>query len=242
MNKRVEFVDLAKGICISLVVLLHVFGDLSGTVIKIMNLFRMPLYFVLSGLFFKTYDGLFPFLKKKTNKLLIPFLFTFVLVIIPADLLLHLKEGSDITFNNLFWGRFGKLNLGINGAAWFLLCLFFVNVYFYLIFLVTRKSIVGISVLSCACGIVGYLMGSLRYWLPLWLDSSLTALPFFLMGYVMRNYGNILYEALSKKHIMTFTLSLLLLLVVYYVDERLGTGVIIYGDSPRTSPWLPWLP
>lgn len=75
MSQRIEFVDLAKGICISLVVLFHVFGDLSGDVIQLMNLFRMPLYFVLSGLFFKTYDGLIPFIKKKTNKLLITFFF-----------------------------------------------------------------------------------------------------------------------------------------------------------------------
>ena len=78
MTKRIEYIDLAKGICIMLVVLLHVFGDMSGTVIKIMNLFRMPLYFVLSGLFFKQYEGFYSFLKKKTNKLLIPFLFTFI--------------------------------------------------------------------------------------------------------------------------------------------------------------------
>lgn len=68
MTKRIEYIDLAKGICIMLVVLLHVFGDMSGTVIKIMNLFRMPLYFVLSGLFFKQYEGFYSFLKKKTNK------------------------------------------------------------------------------------------------------------------------------------------------------------------------------
>lgn len=61
MTKRIEFVDLAKGICILLVVLLHVFGDMSGVVIKIMNLFRMPLYFVLSGLLL---DNKFDFLLK----------------------------------------------------------------------------------------------------------------------------------------------------------------------------------
>ena len=53
-GQRIIFIDLAKGICITLVVLYHVFGDLSGDVINMMTLFRMPLYFVLSGLFFKS--------------------------------------------------------------------------------------------------------------------------------------------------------------------------------------------
>ena len=85
MPQRIEFIDLAKGFCISLVVLWHVLGlALSSDAIMIMFFFRMPLYFILSGLFFKTYDGLFPFIKKKTNKLLIPFLFIFLVIIIPS--------------------------------------------------------------------------------------------------------------------------------------------------------------
>ena len=36
---------------------------------------RMPLYFTLSGLFFKDYGGLLPTFIKKCNKILIPFIF-----------------------------------------------------------------------------------------------------------------------------------------------------------------------
>ena len=49
----------------------YVFGKLSDDIIKIVNLFCMPLYFVLSDLFLMTYEGLLQFVKKKTNKLLI---------------------------------------------------------------------------------------------------------------------------------------------------------------------------
>lgn len=68
MGQRIEFIDLAKGICILLVVSVHVFGStgaISGKFLGITNIFRMPLYFLLSGLFFKTYGGILPFLKKK---------------------------------------------------------------------------------------------------------------------------------------------------------------------------------
>lgn len=231
MAQRIEFVDLAKGICISLVVLLHVFGDLSGAVIQIMNLFRMPLYFVLSGLFFKTYDGLFPFIKKKTNKLLIPFFFTFFIIILPTTYFLNRHEGTTTTLSNLFWGGEGKLNLGIDGAIWFLLCLFFVNIIFYLIFLLTKRKIAGITILTGLCGIAGYYLNARQISLLLWIDSSLTAMPFFWMGYALRNYTNVLYESFTRKEALGLLTSTILLLAVFIYDEWQGTGVIMFGEN-----------
>ena len=72
-SARIEWIDLANGICIILVVLFHVCHEYPLEVQ--ISSFRMPLYFILSGLFFKQYEGFIGFLKRKTNKLLIPFLF-----------------------------------------------------------------------------------------------------------------------------------------------------------------------
>lgn len=238
MGQRIEFVDLAKGICISLVVLLHVFGDLSGGIIQLMNLFRMPLYFVLSGLFFKTYDGLIPFIKKKTNKLLIPFFFTFFFVIIPTTFLLGKFEGKTISLYELLWIGEGKLNLGIDGAIWFLLCLFAVNIYFYLIFLLTKKNVVGILILSLACGGLGYFMSRYGTHVPMWMDSALTAMPFFLTGYLLRCYSQVLYGFLSKKDISLAMVSLLLLVSVFLYDEWQGKNVIAFGENTFDIPFL----
>ena len=231
MSHRIEFIDLAKGICISLVVLLHVFGELSGNIIQIMNLFRMPLYFVLSGLFFKTYDGLLPFIKKKTNKLLIPFFLTFFIVVLPTTYLLNIFEGKTITLYNLFIGGAGKLNLGINGAIWFLLCLFAVNIYFYLIFLLTNRNVVGITILSVVCGMFGYFMSHFGLSLPMWMDSALTAMPFFLFGYLLRCYSEVLYGSISKRDVLFAIFSLVVLLSVFMYDQWQGEGLILYGEN-----------
>ena len=53
-TQRIDFIDLAKGICIFLVVIGHCGApiDIPGY-----GIVRMPLYFILSGLFFKTYGG-----------------------------------------------------------------------------------------------------------------------------------------------------------------------------------------
>ncbi|MEE3416266.1 MAG: acyltransferase family protein [Prevotella sp.] len=231
MTKRIEFVDLAKGICILLVVLLHVFGDMSGVVIKIMNLFRMPLYFVLSGLFFKTYNGLIPFLKKKTNKLLIPFFFIFVFVVIPTTIMLDIKTGAEISWSSVILDDNGKLNLGIDGTIWFLLCLFFANIIYYIIFLISKRNIVAIILLSCLCGISGYMLNVYNQFLLIWSDSALTALPFFMFGYVLRKHTSVLNEQFSKIDFFFFIVSLGVLLLVYFVNEIRCTDVIGFARN-----------
>lgn len=230
MGQRIEFIDLAKGICILLVVSVHVFGStgaISGKFLGITNIFRMPLYFLLSGLFFKTYGGILPFFKKKTNKLLIPFVCSYIFVILPIGCLSQGNVGG----NFLFFIDNGRLNLGINGASWFLVCLFIVNMYFYLMFLLCRNNIVRITVGTCICGIVGYSLNLFGFYLPVWMDSSLTVMPFFLMGYAMRKYSNVLYGHFTTKSFGCFLMSLAVLVLVYYTNKSMHREVIVFIDN-----------
>ncbi len=72
-KQRIEFIDLAKGICIILIVIGHcgvnigLPGFCAGAV--------MPWFFIISGLFFKTGTSVTDFVIKKINTVLIPFLF-----------------------------------------------------------------------------------------------------------------------------------------------------------------------
>ena len=76
-ENRIAYIDLAKGFCIALVVFYHSKGVLGVQyLIDIFFVsFRLPLYFFLSGLFFKEYGSFQNFFIKKTNRLLIPFFF-----------------------------------------------------------------------------------------------------------------------------------------------------------------------
>ncbi len=62
--KRIDFIDLAKGVCILMVVSGHCGAPLA---IPGWEIVRMPLYFILSGLFFKDYGGWIKFFIQKTN-------------------------------------------------------------------------------------------------------------------------------------------------------------------------------
>ena len=221
MKQRIAFIALAKGICISLVVLWHVLREQSDgyDFFQILFFFRMPLYFVLSGIFFKTYEGIFSFIKKKTNKLLIPFLFAYLVVGIPSILFQDRWNGHSTSLYSFFEEN-GRLNLGLVPSAWFLICLFFVNLYFYSIFVVSKRNIKVISLFCFVFGILGYYINVFNFYISLWLDTSLTVMPFFLFGYLMRNFSNILYSEMKQKYYILFVFSLTALLLTYYIFEH----------------------
>lgn len=221
MKNRIEYIDLAKGICISLVVLWHVLRDLAENIdfIQIMFFFRMPLYFILSGMFFKTYNNFLGFTKKKTNKLLIPFIFSLLFIAIPSVFFLDYMNGTNTTFNS-FTDDKGRMYMGIAPSSWFLLCLFQVNLYFFFIHYISKQNIKLIIFLCIFLGLLGYLINSCGLYLPLWFDTSLTVMPFFLCGYLLRNSSDILYESFSKKHVTQFLISLSVLLISFYILEH----------------------
>ncbi len=204
---------------------------MSGAVIKIMDLFRMPLYFVLSGLFFKTYDGFFPFLKKKFNKLLIPFMFVYFVLVLPTIFLISWKQGIPLSLSRVFIEDNGKLNLGIDGAMWFLICLYFVNLFLNVIFILSKGNIIYISLFSFLCGVLGYILNYYNIYLYIWIDTALTALPFFLFGFLIRRFSLILNENFTQRDKVIFWVSSAVLVMVYVCNKLMGGEIIIYARN-----------
>lgn len=69
LKKRDDYIDIMKGSTMGLVVWAHI-GLPGGNII---GYFHMPLFFLLSGLFFKPYTPK-EFLKRKVRGLYVPFL------------------------------------------------------------------------------------------------------------------------------------------------------------------------
>lgn len=181
-SKRIVWVDLAKGFCILLVVFNHVaIASWCSYSLELQaTSFKMPLYFILSGLFFKLYENFGGFLKRKANKLLIPFLFFFIVTsVLPCAVMKHLSALSLVLQNRY---------IPFNNAIWFLFCLFEVNLMFYLIHLLgkavsSRYQTAVVLTVTVALGFVGVALGAYRILLPLYLDTAMSALPFFAFGY-----------------------------------------------------------
>lgn len=161
----------------------------------------MPLYFFLSGLFFKRYENFSGFALRKTNKLIIPFFFFYLLTSVLFANALHwfgyeVRNADAIGIQSL-WAFITPGHFS-NGPIWFLLCLFWVNILFYCIILISdhikneRLQIVTIISLSILCGTCGWL--TCKFGIDLWafFDTALSAVPFFCVGYILRKYTPIL--------------------------------------------------
>ncbi len=80
-SKRIGYLDIAKGVGILLVVLGH--NDLKAyapLVFKIIYSFHMPLFFFISGMFFKPEIQIIQLIKKRFHSLVKPYFFSILLI------------------------------------------------------------------------------------------------------------------------------------------------------------------
>lgn len=125
-KKRIDYIDLLKGFCILWIIWIHTYHPsfVGGP-------FRIPLFFFLSGIFFK--DCNFKqFVIKRVNSLIIPFLFFYLL---STGIKLILSFSSFYSFNiSSFWELFlcspRHDYLSINIPLWFLLCIFWIHLLY----------------------------------------------------------------------------------------------------------------
>lgn len=180
---RIQFIDLAKGVCILLVVLFH--AQILTVDTPLLGALRMPLYFFLSGLFFKTYGGLPQLALRKVNRIIIPFFFFYLLGELAFIAIIHgFGENIATTYHH------NILTPLLNGEPhnypiWFLVCLFWSNLIFCFIRIMSRHEAFTAAVVLL-CAIAGIAMSTYDIQLPAWFVPAFTALPFFYMGYMVR--------------------------------------------------------
>ena len=211
MKQRIEWIDTAKGVVILLVVLEHTTGIASTPTGLVIKNFDMPLFFVLSGIFFNTYSCFKNFLIKKISGILIPTFFFYwgscliylllqligVQFVIPFQwkYLLDLFQPDEVIY--------------CNGVVWFLIALFWVNLMCYPLL----KYVHGIWLIVCviACGLLG-VSGIIH--LPYFIDTALSALPFFCVGIAIKKFG-VFSEIRFDNKLLLFSLFCGILLVLF---------------------------
>lgn len=202
--KRIQWIDIAKGIAILAVVVGHVSIIPWEPYRKIIFSFHMPLFFIAAGYTSKT-DLSWKAVKKLAIRLLVPYVFACILVGI-----VNLLQGSNFPTEvmRMLWGSgvpaqygpgvpvTGAESIPTVGALWFLPCMFFSKVLFS-IFLFVSNSLkewikAGIILIICLCG---YVIGQ-YYKLPLCVDVALFNSIFLYAGYLFKKY-----DGISKKNI-----------------------------------------
>lgn len=194
-KKRLEFIDMVKGIGIILMVAYHCHFEILDD-FRTMEILFMPMFFVVSGLFFRDKGHLWSFIENKVYKLLIPFLFFLFIgdaFYFGANRLGLLSVSLlDRPFYGFFFGD--KL---VNGPIWYLITLFNVCLIVSIVFKVTTNIINRVVVLV-VLSIVGMLLSYYRVLLLAYLSQALFALPFFCYGYIINKYEVLNNSALRR--------------------------------------------
>lgn len=140
MSNRIQYIDIARGIGILLVVLGHNdFALVSPFAYQVIYSFHMPLFFFLSGYFINPFIGFWEFAKKRFNSLLKPYLFTIFMIYFVS-----------VSFEKMsFQTALFRITKSLYGSGyyldwvqlWFLPHLFVVSLYAYIfLFVVSRLN------------------------------------------------------------------------------------------------------
>lgn len=211
---RLAFIDLMKGICIILIVAGHVdlklFAALGDHADRMFQTFRVPMYYFISGIFFKRYNGFGDFTRKKVNNILVPFVFFYTLDYVLRLLLSFLPDAFHVC-GPFRWGyiiqpltqRYWSCNVPL----WFLLSLFQVNIIYYALQQWCRSAWVRAALVL--------LLAVLGYWLcwrhikPVgYTETALIGLPFFMLGSLLKSLDAQHAKPYDKWGLLAFPLSL----------------------------------
>jgi len=138
MSNRIQYIDIARGIGILLVVLGHNdFALLSPFVYQVIYSFHMPLFFFLSGFFVNPSLPFFEYFKKRFHSVLKPYLFTIFLIYLAS------VSFEKMSFNTAIV-RIVKSLYGTGYyldwiQLWFLPHLFVVSLYTYFFIMIVGR-------------------------------------------------------------------------------------------------------
>lgn len=190
-TKRILAFDLLKGVGILLVILGHI--EIPHSLKTVIYSFHMPLFFFVSGCFFKSVS-IKTFLCKKWNQLLVPWLFFATVLFIFLFVLSFYETHIFLTalwqpINSVWDGLCGNENsFVLYRTIWFLICLFEVSLLYFvidkIISLLCCCKYLLVSILSILFYVLGYLMNVYGIDMPYFLDTTLSVFVYFHLGYL----------------------------------------------------------
>ena len=165
MSTRIEWVDIAKGIGIILVVIGHMVKG-NGIVGQSIWAFHMPLFFFLSGMFMRPTELFISLIAKKARSLLLPCL-SFSIIIAAVH---YFLMGDNNAFENL--------TKHLPDTCWFLTTLFLTSLWSALLLRLVNQWI---AIMICL--ILALICQILSIPTDFSLSSTFVASVFYISGY-----------------------------------------------------------
>lgn len=229
LQKRVPYVDIAKGIGIILVVMGHNdFSLISPYAHKLIYSFHMPMFFFMSGMFFKADMPFLKFLKNRFHRVLKPFLAILLLIFFAS--LSFSKISLLMAGRRLIKAMYGSGYYIDWVQLWFLPHLFAVSLFAYFFFKVVKRMhpewlrwillaalyTAGVLTMKFFWPFELNLLGRVLtlHGLPYGLDMVAVSSFFFIVGYELNQ--RVKKEWLSKGLVFSVSGALLVFLVWYF--------------------------
>lgn len=180
---RVEYLDVARGITIWMVILFHVLGETSLIYHHFAATMVMQVFLFVSGYFFRGFN-----IKKNLRKLFLPYVLMLIVVRIYWDIVLCSAEPGHVldvlkqavlgyTIDGLWQGN------GVYvGIAWFLPMLVAARLVYFVICRLEKKDYVVRGILSVIVSCAGVVIGNQGIRLPWSLDVAMATVFFMFLG------------------------------------------------------------
>lgn len=180
--ERINKIDIAKGIGISLVVYGHTFSPFS----HVTHLFQMPFFFMLSGYLYNQKDTIKDTLIKKAKSLLFPYFFFLFLTNLIFIILYEILEKPYYLYPSMIIAPYG-----VGVALWTFIAVYVASAFFKII----DRSSEGIykAIIVFVFFAIGLILCHYRIKIPLYVDSACTIVIFYATGYWLKKYPKIEY-------------------------------------------------
>lgn len=232
MTNRIDWIDSARAIGITFVVLGH--APIPDWLKLYVYSFHMPLFFFLSGIFFDQSKIFKDFFQNKCRRLLVPYaafgLLSYVFWYFIKDFSKSASEISPLKpLFAMFYGSNCNDNwLSHNILLWFLPCLFCCSLFFF--FIARLKSKIQISLTLFILSMVGsFLVHYLPVRLPWGSDIAITAVVFFGAGYLSKDY---IFNKLGSENNILWIIGLSLVLNILFClfNIRVDMNNAVFGN------------
>ena len=219
---RIEYIDIAKGILIILVVLGHITTlphILTYGMKAVITTFHMPAFFIISGMLTKVENfrqtSFKQFLLNRSYRLLIPYVFFEIM----GGLWQMLLMGSEcVSLRGILYGIF-TIHCHV-GADWFLPTIFFAEIGLFLLVKICSKKC--FLLVSGICFLATFLLTDITY-LVACCRRILIALAFILIGFSLK-------KLFIKKNLAVCLVSGLLTISVAYMNGVIDLATRQFGN------------
>ena len=191
-ESRSTAIDVARGIAAILMLIGHL--ELNARVDQFIYSFHMPLFFIISGMTMKAEENLPAYIRKRIRRILVPYI-VFALIF------------TDLKYVNWLYCLYGS-SRGLSAAEsltslWFLPCLFCADLVFHLILRVCgdERTMIPAVIACAAAGISITWFLTPVHNLPFSFDIALAAVPFLMIGHLLRKHVGRVRKYAEKTHV-----------------------------------------